>query len=144
MQKPHFSTINIKISKTFKRIKLRKKKKKIYKWHQILTLCLWCRRKKSSKKDFPLRKAPATDITTTFLSRISGFIKTDSNASSSKVNSWFSEVTTIWTGWPSVIAALFPRKKERKKKQKRKNNLKIKQRRFLSLNITCCCFYLAT
>ena len=45
--------------------------KTIKKQTEILITCL-CRylKKKSNKNDFPLRKAPATETTTTLLSRI--------------------------------------------------------------------------
>lgn len=68
----------------------------------ITTLCTFLyiyRSMKSSRKLLPFLKAPATDSTTTFLSRTSGAKRTWANASVSRVKEWSSLHTlTIWTG----------------------------------------------
>ena len=64
------------------------------------------RRKKSSRKDFPFRKAPATDTTTTFLSRTRSSSNISVRAPSSKSNEWSSVATTTWTGFPFNLLPL--------------------------------------
>lgn len=66
---------------------------------EILITCL-CRylKKKSNKNDFPLRKAPATETTTTLLSRIESWSKTFSKAEVSNSNVWSSFAFKIQTG----------------------------------------------
>ena len=56
------------------------------------------RRKKSSKKDFPFLKAPATDTTATFLSLTLSWSKMSSKAFSSNSKLWLSVATTTGTG----------------------------------------------
>ena len=53
---------------------------------------------KSSRKDFPLRKAPATESTTTFLSLTSSDSRISCRASWSSSNVWSGLASTIWVG----------------------------------------------
>ena len=66
-------------------------------WHTLAWRNL---RKKSRRKDFPLRKAPATDIRTTFLFLISSLKSTLWRRFSSNSNVWSSLATTICSGRP--------------------------------------------
>lgn len=59
-------------------------------------------KKKSNKNDFPFRNAPATEITTTFRSRISFLSSIFDMAGSSNLNAWSSVVTTIGIAWPDI------------------------------------------
>jgi len=68
--------------------------------HLHITFAHKYRRKKSSRKDLPFLKAPATDTTATFLSCIRGSRSIPSNFSSSNMNWWSSAATTICTGCP--------------------------------------------
>lgn len=65
--------------------------------NQNLTLLFKYRRKKSSRKDFPFLKAPATDSTTTALSLMSSCSSSSRSASSFRVNVWSGPVFTTWT-----------------------------------------------
>ena len=82
----------------------------------IDTLCItWAfryLRKKSKRNDLPLRKAPATDTTTTFLSLIRSSSRICSNASSSNPNEWSSVATTTCTGLPFNLLPLAETVKE--------------------------------
>ena len=54
--------------------------------------------KKSNRNDFPLRNAPATETTTTFLSLTSSLSKIFSRESMSNSNVWSLFASTIWMG----------------------------------------------
>lgn len=90
------------------------------KWNKIkvrvITFEFIYLRKKSNKNDFPCLKAPATEITTTYLSLISSCISTLCKEFSSNLKLWPSLATTIGTAWglPEVFPALVTSKKHRK------------------------------
>lgn len=65
----------------------------------LLTFLYMYRSRKSKKKLFPFRKAPATDTTTTSFSRTSGVNRIRLSASVSRSKEWSCLLTvTIWTG----------------------------------------------
>lgn len=61
------------------------------------------RRKKSRRKDLPLRKAPATDTTTTCLSLTWSCMRMSSSAASSSSNEWSSLARTTWMALPPPL-----------------------------------------
>lgn len=74
------------------------------------------RRKKSRRKDLPLRKAPATETTTTCLSLTWSCMRMSSSAASSSSNEWSSLARTTWMALPPPLlltatsSSMFPAK----------------------------------
>lgn len=75
----------------------------------IRTLCCKYLRKKSNKKDFPFRKAPATDMITTARSFISSRSRSAVRASSSRVKVCSGPGTTTWIPHPDFNVSVLPR-----------------------------------
>ncbi len=74
----------------------------------LLTFLYMYRSRKSKKKLLPFLKAPATDTTTTSLSRTAGVNRIRLSASVSRSKEWSSLLTvTIWTG-PGSLLILCP------------------------------------
>lgn len=82
---------------------------------------------KSSTKLFPFLKAPATDTTTTRLSRTLGFSRIWLKALISKVKEWSSlQTLTIWTGpgsLPIILDVLVPVRDHKQRNTKIKSTL---------------------